>query len=236
MEIRLQKRIADSGYCSRRKAEVLIESGKVKVNGKVITKLGTKVNPEDSLEISGKKIEDKATLTIALHKPEGYICSKSDPHHSETIMDLLPRDLQHLKPAGRLDKNSEGLLILSSDGALMQKLAHPSHGHTKIYEVLVKGRPKDADLLRLKKGGMKLDGYAVQPMQYKIIKSTKDGKTWVELQLTEGRKRQIRRLMDSLGYPVLYLRRIKIGKLSLEGIDKGAYKILSEEEIQKALS
>ena len=236
MEIRLQKRIADSGYCSRRKAEALMEAGKVKVNGKVVTKLGTKVSASDSVEVSGKKIQDKAVLTIALHKPEGYICSKGDPHHSQTIMDLLPPDLKHLKPAGRLDKDSEGLLILSSDGELIQKLTHPRHGHTKFYEVLVKGRPKETDLFSLKKGGIKLDGYPINPITYKIVKSTKDGKTWVELLLTEGRKRQIRRVMDYLGFPVLYLRRMKIGALPLGELHKGAYKILSEEEIQKALS
>lgn len=235
MQIRLQKRIAQSGHCSRRKAEVLIEEGKVSVNGSIISKLGSKVLESDLIEIDGKTLTFKESISIAINKPGGLITSKGDPHHSRTIMNLLPNNLQHLKPAGRLDKESEGLLILSSDGALIQKLTHPKHGHTKTYEVLVKHRATEDKLLPLKSREIKLDGYTLNPMEFEIINHD-EGRTWLRLTLNEGRKRQIRRIMDSLGFPVIYLKRVAIGKLSLSGLKKGDYKILSEEELNLALS
>ncbi len=237
MEIRLQKRIADCGYCSRRKAEDLIVDGKVKVNGKVVTKLGTKVSPEDKVQIGDKTLSlPKEQITIALHKPADYITTKSDPHHNKTVMDLLPKELQHLKPAGRLDKESEGLLILSTDGELIQKLTHPGHKHTKTYEVKVKGIATSRALAPLTTNKLKLDKYQLNPMQFEIMRTTKDRKTWIRLILSEGRKRQIRRVMDSLGFPVIYLRRTEIGDLTLENLDKGDYRILTKSECSKASS
>lgn len=237
MEIRLQKRIADAGYCSRRKAETLIEGGKVKVNGEVQKTLGTKVKESDTIEVSGTKLKFSEThVTIAMNKPAGLITSKSDPKNKETIMSLLPKNLQSLKPAGRLDKESEGLLILSTDGELIQKLTHPKFGHTKTYEVLVKGIAEEQNLAILRLGKLKLDEYKLNPMQYRILKKTRDRKTWIELKLDEGRKRQIRRVMDLIGFPVVYLKRTKIGTLELGKIEKGEFKILDEKEIEKALS
>lgn len=237
MLLRLQKRIADSGYCSRRKAETLIEAGKVKVNGKVITKLGTKVEESDKIEVAGTKLRfSEKHITIMLNKPAGFITSKSDPHNKETVMHLLPKKFKHLKPAGRLDKESEGLLILSSDGELIQKLTHPKFEHNKTYEVLVKGYAEPENLRALSSGKLKLENYKLNPMEYKVLKTTKDRKTWIELKLSEGRKRQIRRVMDLIGFPVVYLRRIKIGELELGKLEKGEHKILSEKEIKAALS
>lgn len=235
--IRLQKRIANSGFSSRRKAEALIEAGKVKVNGKIIKKLGTKVEESDTIEVSGTRLKfTDEKITIALNKPAGLITSKFDPHHPNTIMSLLPKELQHLKPIGRLDKESEGLLLLSSDGELIQKLTHPRYEHSKTYEILVKGQAIDKDLAPLKSGKLKLEGYTLNPMEFQIVKKTKDRKTWIRLTLSEGRKRQIRRVMDSLGFPVLYLRRLGIGQFSLGKLEKGEFKYLSDEEIQSALS
>lgn len=174
--------------------------------------------------------------TIVMNKPSGYITSRKDPHHKQTVMNLLPSELQQLKPAGRLDKESEGLLIMSSDGELIQKLTHPSSGHTKTYEVLVKGRPEEKDLKALETGSLKLKGYRLNPMKFNIQKVAKGPKTWIELTLTEGRKRQIRRVMDLLGFPVIYLRRTRIGQLSIEDLDKGQYRELSKEDIKKALA
>jgi 23S rRNA pseudouridine2605 synthase len=237
MLLRLQKRIADSGYCSRRKAESLIEAGKVKVNGKVITKLGSKVQASDKIEVAGTKLRfSEEHVTIMLNKPAGFITSKSDPHNKETVMHLLPKNFKHLKPAGRLDKESEGLLILSSDGELIQKLTHPKFEHNKTYEVLVKGHAEEANLKPLTSGRLKLEEYKLNPMEFRILKKTKDRKTWIELKLSEGRKRQIRRVMDKIGFPVLYLHRIKIGQLELGDLEKGAHKILNENEIEAALS
>lgn len=237
MQIRLQKRIAESGHCSRRKAEELISAGKVKVNGKSITELGVKVSEEDQIQVGRKVLKfNNEKITVMLHKPEDTLCSKSDPHHNKTVMDLLPPELQHLKPVGRLDKDSEGLLLLSSDGELIQKLTHPKHEHRKHYEVLSKGYVQDANLAVLQKGKFKLDGYQLNPMDVKITRRTKDRKTWLDIILNEGRNRQIRRVMDAIGFPVIYLRRIAIGQLQLGRLKKGAHKVLTEKEIQLALS
>ena len=230
MEIRLQKRIAESGFCSRRAAELLISSGKVKVNGKTITVLGSKVTETDSIEVKGKRLKfTNEKITIALNKPAGYITSKSDPYHNKTIMDLLPPEYRHLKPVGRLDKESEGLLLLSNDGELIEKLTHPRYGHEKTYEVLVKGIPSPNDLAVLRTEKLILDDKPLQAMQFKILKKTKDRKTWIELKLKEGRNRQIRRILDQLGFPVVYLKRTAIGELSLKGIPKREFIILPPE-------
>jgi len=231
--IRLNKAIADTGYCSRRKADDLIAAGKVTVNGKK-PQLGQRVSPSDEIQIGRKKLTQKEVLTVMLHKPAGVITSKSDPHHNRTVMTLLPKGLQHLKPAGRLDKESEGLLILSSDGPLIQRLTHPKHGHTKTYEILVKGHAKEERLQTLKKG-MSLDGKTLNPMPFEILGTLKN-KTRIRIILTEGRKRQIRRVMDQLGHPVIYLKRTKIGQLDLGSIPSGKFQELSSEEISKALS
>ncbi|MBI4127413.1 rRNA pseudouridine synthase [Candidatus Peregrinibacteria bacterium] len=227
---RLQKIIAQRGYCSRRKAEELILAGLVKVNGKTVDKLGAKFGEDCELEISGEKITASGkTTTIALNKPAGYVCSKSDPHNSQNIMRLLPPEFKHLNYAGRLDKASEGLVILSSDGGLIYKLSHPKFGHTKTYIVTVHGRPSNADLQILESGDLQLDGYKLNPMKFEIC-----GPAKIKLILSEGRKRQIRRIMDSLGFPVIDLRRIAIGKLEMTNLESGKWKELSEKEILMA--
>lgn len=227
---RLQKIIAQRGYCSRRKAEELILAGKVKVDGELVNKLGEKFPENCELEISGKLLAgtDK-NITIALNKPVDFVCSKSDPHNPKNIMQLLPPELKHLNCAGRLDKDSEGLLILSSDGALVYKLTHPKFGHEKTYLVTVKGNPTDKNLKSLESGELKLDGYKLNPMKFEIC-----GPAQIKLILSEGRKRQIRRVMDSLGFPVIYLRRTAIGKLEIENLASGEWKELSERELLMA--
>lgn len=233
MEIRLQKRIADSGFCSRRAAEDLMQKGKVKVNGKVVTTLGSKVVESDKIEVDGKKLKFATeNITLAFHKPAGVITSKRDPHHKNTVMDLLPSEYQNLKPVGRLDKDSEGLLLLSSNGELIQRLTHPKFGHEKTYEVLVKGLVKADKLRVLETGKMKLDDKLLQPMFYRVLNS-KDRKTWLELKLTEGRNRQIRRVLDALGFPVVYLKRTAIGQLPLGDLAKGEYRLLTSSDLEK---
>jgi 23S rRNA pseudouridine2605 synthase len=234
-QTRLNKAIADSGLCSRRKADELIDAGKVLVNGKM-PQMGQKVAATDVIEVRGKKLPRHEEMTIMMNKPTGLITSKGDPHHKQTVMSLLPKNMRHLKPAGRLDKDSEGLLILTSDGALIQKLTHPQFGHTKTYEVLVKGYPKIQRLIPLGSGRLKLDGYALNPMEFKILGTLKSGKTRIRLTLTEGRKRQIRRVMDQLGFPVIYLRRTHVGTLGLGTLPNGEYRELSQADLTKALS
>ena len=214
---------------------MLIDEGKVLVNGKR-PKIGQKVSTSDQIEVRGKMLPTHKAMTIMMNKPAGLITSMSDPHNKNTVMTLLPKNLRHLKPAGRLDKDSEGLLILSSDGDLIQKLTHPQHGHTKTYEVLVKGYPKIQRLIPLGSGKLKLDGYELNPMDFKILGTLKSGKTRIRLALTEGRKRQIRRVMDHLGFPVIYLRRTHVGTLGLGSLPTGEFRELSEADLTKALS
>ncbi len=235
MPIRINKAIADAGFCSRRKADELIASGKVTINGE-IAKIGQMVKSKDCIRINNKLLKKHEQITLMLNKPAGIITSKSDPHHKMTVMSLLPKELQHLKPAGRLDKESEGLLILSSDGDIIQKLTHPKHAHKKIYEIIVKGHAKTSDLEVLGLGKLKLDGYTLKAMKFRIMGKVKNGKTRISLELSEGRNRQIRRVMDKLGFPVLYLRRTQIGSLHLKNLPSGHYKILSQEELSLALS
>jgi 23S rRNA pseudouridine2605 synthase len=240
-KIRLQKRISDSGLCSRRKAEELMERGRVRVNGKVISKMGSKVSLNDRVAVNGKDLPVHDELTIALYKPSGLITSKRETKHKNTIMSLLPAKWQHLKPAGRLDKESEGLIILSTNGDLIQKLTHPKNEHTKTYEVMVKGWVKEKTLFPIQEGHIRLDDYQLNPAKVKILKTTADKKTWLEVELSEGRNRQIRRMLDQVGHPVLYLKRIGVGRLflgrrPLKEVTKGQFYELSEQDIKKALS
>ncbi len=227
---RLQKIIAQRGYCSRRKAEELILAGKVKVDGRLVNKSGEKFPENCELEISGELLADPGkSITIALNKPVDYVCSKSDPHNPKNIMQLLPPEMKRLNYAGRLDKDSEGLVILSSDGGLVHQLTHPKFGHTKTYLVTVKGSPTNVKLKPLESGELKLDGYKLNPMKFEIC-----GRSKIKLILSEGRKRQIRRVLDSLGFPVIYLRRTAIGKLEIESLASGEWKELSERELLMA--
>lgn len=235
-KIRLQKIIADRGYCSRRKAEDLIVAGKVNVNGQIITELGSKFLADVEIEIAGEKLSQRINeITIAFNKPRGYLSSHSDPFKGKTIFDLLPQAFSKLKIAGRLDKDSEGLMILSSNGDIVYQLSHPKFGHKKTYEILVKGIAKEEDLKILESETLELDGYKLNPIHFEILK--KDGqKTWIRLNLSEGRKREIRRIMESLYFPVIYLQRTKIGELEIGNLKSGEYKELNEEEIKLALS
>ena len=229
---RLQKRIAASGLCSRRKAEELIAAGKVKVNGKIVKELGSKVSKTDLIEVNGKKPPQSKNTTIAFYKPRGVLTSKSDPFHEETVMNLLPEKFRHLNPVGRLDKDSEGLLIFTSDGALLNRLTHARYGHKKVYRVLVRGTVKPESIKQIKRGGQILDGYKLQPMNAKILE-TEPNATWLEITLSEGRKRQIRRVMEGLGHPVLKLIRVKIGNFTLEPLQEKEWHVLSAEELKK---
>ena len=229
---RLQKRIAAGGLCSRRKAEELIAAGKVKVNGKIV-KEGTKVSETDSVEVNGEKLPQTAkTMTIAFYKPRGILTSKKDPFHEETVMQFLPEKFRNLNPVGRLDKDSEGLLLFTSDGELLNRLTHARYGHQKVYRVLVRGTVTPESIKQIKRGGQILDGYKLQPMNAKILE-TEPNATWLEITLSEGRKRQIRRVMEGLGHPVLKLIRVKIGNFTLEPLQEKEWHVLSAEELKK---
>ena len=235
MTERLHKRIASSGYCSRRMAERLIADGEVKVIGTVVTEMGVQVTAKDKIMVDGHTLLfDNDQLSIAFNKPLGVVTTRDDPFGAKTVMDMLPREFQHLNPVGRLDRESEGLLLFTTDGELLLHLTHPRYEHEKTYEVGVWGTVEDSTIETLARG-VKLDNKQLAPMRAKITKE-EGRKTWLEIVLQEGRKRQIRRVMEQFGHSVFSLKRIAIGDLELSELKTGAYRVLTEKEIEMALA
>ena len=234
--IRLQKFIADCGITSRRKAEVLITDGKVSVNGKVITELGTKVNPStDAVSVEGQFIDKnmKEDIYLVMNKPRGFVSTVSDPEGRKTILDLCKEISERIYPVGRLDYLSEGLIILTNDGEFAQSILHPSKKVTKVYEVKVFGIVNDAILKKLREGVM-VDGQFLKPDSVRIIGQL-PAKTWLEFRLTTGRNREIRKVCEEHGLTVDKLRRAAIGGLSVEGIKPGDSLLLSKEQILRKI-
>ncbi|SNZ08938.1 23S rRNA pseudouridine2605 synthase [Persephonella hydrogeniphila] len=233
--LRLNRFIAQSGYCSRRKADELIFTGKVKVNGEVIKEPGTKVNPEkDIVEVEGKKIKlpDKK-LYIKLYKPRGYLTQLGrDKFGRKTLTDLFEEIgiKERVFPAGRLDYESEGLLILTNDGDFANLIMHPSKKIRKTYIVEVKGRVRSDTFRRMVKGVKLEDGF-VRPDDIKILRKKKDS-TVLQITIHTGQKRVVRRFMKTLKHPVLKLIRTKIGKISVDGMKSGEWKYITEKEIK----
>lgn len=234
--VRLQKFLSSAGVCSRRAAEELIENGEVKVNGKPAT-LGQKVDPKrDQVVVRGKLVQREAAtaLTLAMHKPKGYLCSHGDPHHEKTIYELLPPDLasRRFLCAGRLDLESEGLLILTTDGELANRLMHPASLVVKRYIVtLNKPFPQAKVPLLLK--GFEIEGEHLKVERAYPLRADRAEEflNW-ELHLHHGKKREIRRLFEVLGYRVKRLKRFQIGNFSLRRIPVAKSKILSPREIR----
>lgn len=225
--VRLQKLIASAGLTSRRKAEEWITEGRVRVNGRVVTVLGTTVDPvTDEVRVGRRVVRPLARRTILLHKPPGVLTTLSDPRGRRTVVDLLPRSLSsaHLKPVGRLDKDTEGLLILTNDGELAQRIAHPRSGCDKEYQARVRGHVSPATLRTLCRGVM-LDGRRTSPCEAKVVRKGKDF-TDVSLVLHEGRHHQVRKMLLVVGHPVRLLRRVRIGPLRLAGIPRGGWRDL----------
>lgn len=238
--IRLQKFLADAGLCSRREAEDLIRDGEVRINGRV-AQLGDRVDPEtDRVTASGFSLGAQTSqpkVTVAVNKPRGLICSNRDPHHERTVFDLLPPRLRRLRLfcAGRLDKESEGLVILTSDGALAQRLTHPSAIVIKHYRVSLKTPIPRAKLERLLKG-IRVEGELLKVERARLIGvGHPEQSEEVDVQLHHGKKREIRRLFLFLGFPVRRLKRYRIGAFTLRGIPLRGAKILSTKEIDLLL-
>ena len=223
---RLQKYISQAGVASRRHAEEMILAGLVKVNGKVITKLGTKVDSlKDKVEVNGKKIQQQKLIYIAFNKPKRYMTTRSDPERRKTIYELLPPDLRNVVwPVGRLDFLTEGLLILTNDGELTQTLAHPSKEHEKEYEVVLDKELSEGRLEKLR-SGMELDGKKTAPAQVRVNGTT------INITIHEGMNRQVRRMFSAFGYTVRSLKRIRVGKLKLNDLQLGQYKFIDRKEI-----
>ncbi|WP_244363654.1 pseudouridine synthase [Thermus brockianus] len=224
--MRLQVFLARAGVASRRKAEALIQQGFVRVNGEV-ARLGQKVGPQDLVEVAGQRVALPERVVLALHKPKGYTTTRFDPHAAKTVYELLP-DIPGLHPVGRLDRDSEGLLLLTNDGELTFRLTHPRYGVVKVYRVWTeRGTLPEAVCRRLLKGVLLEDG----PAQALACRPAPGGAL---LTLGEGRKREVRRMLKAVGYPVRRLLRVQVGPIRLGDLPPGTWRRLSPEE-EKAL-
>lgn len=241
MKERLQKILANAGIASRRAAEKLIAEGRVEVDGQVVKELGTSADPEtQDIRFDGSRVRPgKPRRYIALHKPKGYVTTRSDPGRRPTVMDLLPPALRSLYPVGRLDMASSGLLILTDDGDLAQRLMHPRFGVEKSYLVTIAGRP-DAKTLDRATRGITVAGERLAIENVEVLGERrhsvpapprKSDKTRLRATLRRGKNREIRRLFEALGHPVVDLHRERIGALSVQGIPPGGFRPLSRKEI-----
>ena len=234
---RIQKILARSGVAARRKAEDLIREGRVTVNGRIAV-IGEKADPEtDAIKIDGKRIRPARNQRyLLLNKPRGFLTAASDAAGRPTVIDLVPAPLRRaLVPVGRLDYNTEGLLILTDDGELAHRLSHPRYGCHKTYEVKVKGVPDDDQLERLRRGVV-LDGRRtapsrIEPMRVTSHRAGEPGNAWYRVELSEGRTRQIREMFFRIGHPVQKLRRVAIGPLQDDDLPLGATRELTEAEL-----
>ena len=235
-EIRLQKFLSEQGVASRRKSEELIRDGKVKVNGH-IAQIGQKINPRKDLVTVGKqKIispKNRKMVYVMLHKPRGYVTTVSDELGRKTVMDLISDIDERVYPVGRLDKDSEGLLLLTNDGSFTNCMTHPSHNYAKVYRVTVRPRIDDTILYNLR-NGVEIDGRMTAPAEVTVL-TEEDNRVVLEFILHEGRNREIRKMCESQGLEVARLKRTAIGSLKLGMLPQGQYRELSEQEIKNLL-
>ncbi len=235
-EIRLQKYIAKSGVASRRKAEELILEGKIQVNGKTITELGTKVNPEkDIVTYNGKRLKiEEEFVYILLNKPIGYVTTVKDQFGRDSVLDLV-KIKEHLVPVGRLDMYTSGALILTNDGDFVYKVTHPKHEIEKTYTVTIKGIVKNEEVEMLRKG-VKIEDYTTKPAKVKILKTDEEKNiSRLEITIHEGKNRQVRKMCESIGHKVLALHRSKIAGIGVKDIPLGKWRFMKEKEIRKIL-
>ena len=233
--VRLQKFLAEAGVASRRASEPIILAGRVAVNGKPVCELGTKVDPlADRVTLDGKPIRAKRKLYLALNKPRGCVCSRKDERDRPTIYDLLPREWQNVYSVGRLDYDTEGLLFLANDGEFALRLTHPRYGVRKRYRMTVEGRVDD-EMLRRFTRGVWHEGEKLKAERTWLI-SASQAQSVVELELAEGKNREVRRLFESQGLAVKRLQRTQIGKIKLGELKPGRWRTLTEPEIRTLLS
>lgn len=235
MLVRLQKILSSAGVASRRATEKLMAEGRVSVNGKTIFELGTKADPaKEDIRVDGRRIKSaERPRYILLNKPRGYITTRSDEKRRKTVLDLLEGVREYVYPVGRLDYDTEGLLLLTNDGELAAQLTHPKHGVERTYEARVAGMPDERALEKLRKG-VPLDGRRTLPADVILLnKGRHDADGVVLITIREGRNRQVRRMLEAVGHPVDRLKRTKIGPISDRKLPTGAWRDLTTEEIRK---
>lgn len=235
-EMRLQKFLAQAGVASRRASEQLILDGRVSVDGEKADTLGVKIDPsKQQVSVDGRPVQIEDKVYYLLNKPAGYVCTAEDRHAEKTVFDLMPKDAR-LHTVGRLDKDTEGLLILTNDGALTQALTHPSRKIDKTYRAVVQGSVSQGEIEKLRRGVTitEDDGTRIKTAPAGV-KITAQGEktTTLEITIHEGRKRQVRKMCQAVRHPVIHLTRIKEDFLTLAGLKRGAYRSLTAEEIKK---
>lgn len=233
-EVRLQKFLADNGIASRRKCEQIILENRVKVNGKLINTLGTKINPnEDVVEVDEKIIEKQnQKIYVLLNKPIGYVTTVKDQFKRDTVMELLKDIKTRIVPVGRLDMYTSGALLLSNDGAFVNKITHPSHEIEKTYNVTVRGKITKEDMQKLE-SGVDIGDYVTKPAKTKILKIDENKNiSRFQIIIHEGKNRQIRRMCKAINKPVLALHRAAIGNISVKNLKMGQYRYLTNKEIE----
>ena len=233
--VRLQKILSTAGIASRRAAERLMQEGRVTVNGRVVTELGTRADPvRDAVRVDGRRVGRARRLRyILLNKPRGVVTTRNDPQRRRTVLDLLPRVREYVYPVGRLDYDSEGLLLLTNDGDLAASLMHPRHGLERVYEARVEGVPSAASLRRLRVG-VTLDGRRTAPVEVRLLgghRPRSEDQARLELTLREGRNRQVRRMLAVVGHTVRRLRRVQFGPIRDRHLKAGCHRELSRREL-----
>jgi 23S rRNA pseudouridine2605 synthase len=239
-EIRLQKILSMSGVASRRAAEALIVQGRITVNGRPVTALGSKADPvADDIRVDGRRIRGAESVRyLLLHKPRGYVTTRSDPSRRRTVIDLLKGVREYVYPVGRLDYDSEGLLLLTNDGALAAALTHPRHRIEREYHAWVLGEPDGRDLERLERG-VSIDGRRTLPATVKAIhhgRGRHAGQTLLAITIREGRNRQVRKMCEAIGHPVASLTRVRIGPIADAKLRPGEFRDLAAEEVRRLKS
>ena len=236
MEERLQKYLANNGIASRRKCEELISQGRVKVNDKVVTELGTKIDlDQDIVKFDGKEVKPiKKMVYILLNKPIGYVTTADDQFGRDTVLDLV-KVKERIVPVGRLDMYTSGALILTNDGDFVYKVTHPKHEIEKTYTVTVKGIVQNSEVEQLRKG-VKIDDYITKPAKVKILKTDLEKDiSRLEITIHEGKNRQVRKMCEAVNRKVLALHRSKIGNIGVKDIELGKWRYLQESEVQKLI-
>lgn len=226
--MRINKYLASCGVASRRECDNLIKNGSVKING-VVASLGTEVKDGDNVTVNGNTVTLKKNEYYILNKPKGYLCTVRDDKGRKTVLDLMPATIGRIYPVGRLDYDSEGLLILTTDGELAQHLMHPSNEVPKTYLVKIEGTINEAGLNPIR-SGIDIGGYVTKKCKAHIVETNK-AYTKIHVTVTEGKNREIRRMFEAIGKEVTLLKRIRIGELTLRGLDRGAYRKLTQQEI-----
>ncbi len=233
-ESRLSKLLAERGLCSRREADAWVREGRVTVNGSVEGEPGTLVDPrEDHIKIDGRRLPGlPRSRYLMMFKPRGYLVTRSDPEGRRTVQDLLPKMRERVDPVGRLDLQTEGLLLFTNDGDLSHGLSHPSSGVPRKYVAKVWRTPTDKTLARLR-GGVQLEDGRSGPCEARILEITETGNAWLEIVVTEGRNRLVRRMLQALNHPVSKLRRIGFGALELGDLERGGVRELTPDEVER---